>query len=115
MENDVNLLETMIIDAEKQSNLYKPGYFWAAASKVSARKMKEQGITQFRGRSGLVGQGFTDNIVIDPSIIWEVGRLKRFLKPIVDTSLFRKFIIEDFTTRINKWYKKSNLYEDYFL
>ena len=59
VENDLNLLDAMMLASKKQSNLYKPGKFWAQASKVSARKMKKDGITEFRGRSGLVGQGFT--------------------------------------------------------
>ena len=115
MENNINLLNILMEDVKKQSNLYKPGKFWMQASKVIAKKMKNEGIINFRGHSGLVAQGFTANIVEDPSIIWEVGRLKKHLKKIIDIPIIRKLFINDFTQRIDKNYNKANLYENYFL
>ena len=116
MKNDVELLKAMMADSKKQVDLYQPGPFWFAESIASSKKMEKYGITEFRSRSGLIGQGYTDNICEDPSIIWETGTwIRRFLKKIIDTSFFRRFILLSFTDSIKNYYKKSNLYENYFL
>jgi len=78
--------------------------------------MEKHGITNFRSRSGLIGQGYTDNICEDPSIIWETGTwIRRILKKIIDTSFFRHYILLSFTNKIKSYHRKLNKYENYFL
>lgn len=60
IQEDFHLLETMMADEANAPELYRAGPFWRALTERGVRAMREQGISDFRGRSNPAGWAFTD-------------------------------------------------------
>jgi len=117
MEDDKSLLELMMSDVALQDDRYKPGPYWRHPAVVAAKKIKKSGILHFRSNlSGSIGQGFTDALILDPSILWDHGGiLRRTLKKIVDFKFIRKYIIDHYTNKIDYYNKQLLLYKQYYV
>ncbi len=62
--DDFDLLRSMLDDEQKQSAIYRPGPFWRKLAEDAASRLKETGLSDFRGYSA-VAFGFADCINID--------------------------------------------------
>lgn len=65
LEDDLELLDIMLVDAEHQQPLYNPGPYWAAKARNAAKEIKKYGIADFRGSTNLIGMSYADNLCID--------------------------------------------------
>jgi putative sugar O-methyltransferase len=117
MKDDTKLLNLMMKDMSQQKEIYKPGPYWMNSAIVAAQKMESHGILNFRSHlSGSIGQGYTGCLILDPSIVWNRGRLpRRILKKILDNKLVRKYVIKYFTDKIESYEDQLSLYRDYFI
>lgn len=77
-ENDTALLAQMLADEASQSDLYKPGPYWAPYQRRVIAAIHRHGIAQFR-RQADICKGFADPGIIWPSDLWWgwKGDLKR--------------------------------------
>ena len=67
LEDDLDLLTSMVNEMGKQQEHYHPGPYWKNKTKVSVNALKKFGLTGFRGFVNPVGQSYTDNILTDVS------------------------------------------------
>jgi putative sugar O-methyltransferase len=63
--DDPELLNSMLADGARQSQLYKPGPYWSTKSQIAARQIKRLGLSDFRGASSLIGVSLADSIHVD--------------------------------------------------
>ena len=78
IEEDLQLIDEMLSDCQLQSELYRAGPYWEANARASAREIKAFGLANFRGMTNLIGQGFTDCVVLDwRNYLYRSGPLRR--------------------------------------
>jgi putative sugar O-methyltransferase len=117
MTNDIDLLDLMTKKMMDQKDFYKPGEYWLHKIKSSTKKMSGYDINQFRSNmSGTVGLSYTDSEVIDPSLIWDGGKIhRRLLKKIIDTKIFRRLIIDKYMKIIHDKHDEITKYRNYLI
>lgn len=96
--DNVRLLELMLDDGRRQAGVHRPGPYWERAAEFAALAMRERGLSGFRSSgSGLIGQGYTDGVSLDPTVAWTKGRWpRRALKRIVDVPFVRRTVFKAF-------------------
>ena len=117
MEDDNELLKTLLLDSERQVDIYRPGEYWRRSTQVSAKNMLQRGITNFRSSSsGTIGQGYADCLVLDPAVMWEVGGVTAKLRKWIATrSSVRKYFLRPYLAQIEALHAKREAYENHFL
>lgn len=96
--DNVPLLELLLDDAGRQSGVHRPGPYWERSARFAARAMRERGLSGFRSAAGgLVGQGYTDGVSLDPTLPWAKGSWpRRALKALVDRPAVRRLLYKAF-------------------
>ena len=65
MLNDIQLLELMLKDMNKQEAIYNPGPYWKKYAKRTAHAIRKEGLNSFRS-SVAISKGFADVAIDDP-------------------------------------------------
>lgn len=62
---DESLLDSMLKDAARQKDLYRPGPYWLRKTRNTAAQIRRHGISDFRGANSTIGLSFTDSVYLD--------------------------------------------------
>ena len=65
IEDDFELLDLMVRDANKVDKIYKPGPYWLFKSMSTVRELKKFGLSEFRGSVNGAGTSFCDIAMVD--------------------------------------------------
>ena len=61
MIKDIKLLNKLIEDGSKFSQLYQPGIYWKTKNIQTYKEILKKGINKFRGSDNRIGESFSDN------------------------------------------------------
>ncbi len=61
MLNNAELLNILLKDSKKVSEIYKPSKYWKKKNNQARKEIKKKGIQNFRGVDNNIGESFTDN------------------------------------------------------
>ncbi len=114
MTKKIKLLEKLIKDSSKTTNLYKPSPYWYKKNVQSYEEIKKKGIYNFRGSDNNIGHSFSDNQNLN--ILNDYyGGLRGFLKLIFENSPFIRSIFLRQITLTSSFKKLLNLYKSKYL
>jgi len=65
IEDDFELLDLMVSDANEVAEIYKPGPYWIKKTKSAVKELKKFGLSDFRGPVNCAGTSFSDNAIVD--------------------------------------------------
>ncbi|RJP19986.1 MAG: putative sugar O-methyltransferase [Candidatus Omnitrophota bacterium] len=124
MIDEPDLLNLMLDDESKQSELYKPGPYWQGYRRRIVKAIKKHGIGQFR-RTPAIGKGFADVIPSDPFQLYgENNSIKNSLARMITQAPKMRSIFQLYQNQIDLYIRsymryKSEYYEckykDWFL
>ena len=85
LEDNIDLLNTMLADSNSQPPLYKPGPYWEVRARNAASEIRRCGIKDFRGSANLIGLSYTDNLFLDYRDAFNHGVAPRIAKLVSKT------------------------------
>ena len=82
IEDDFELLDLMVSDANKVDEIYKPGPYWMNKTKSAVKELKKFGLSEFRGSVNCAGTSFADNAIVDRRGSYNFGITRSILAKI---------------------------------
>jgi putative sugar O-methyltransferase len=109
IENDYELLNLMVEDAENLEGIYKPGPYWADKIKLAVKEIKKFGLSDFRGYKNGLLTSFGDNAALDTRTNYNFGIRSIFKKINQDIYPFNRM----FNSQVKLTYKYFYELNDY--
>jgi putative sugar O-methyltransferase len=69
MQDEIELLRSMMGDQDRQSSIYQPGPYWRGYQQRTARAIERHGLSDFRARAD-IGKGYADTLTTSPDEQW---------------------------------------------
>ncbi len=103
LSDDKNLFNELTKDASAQNQLYKPGKYWIAKTQKAVKEIKNNGLSNFRSSSSVIGMSYADNPLLDYRIFLNNGLGVRSLRLIFE-KIFPFNFLYDNQVRITAGY-----------
>jgi len=117
VDDDPTLLDIMMRDLRLQKGVYRPGPYWRRTAHAAAKEMQRSGIRGFRSqRSGVIGQGYSDGLILDPSLCWKLGSLpRRMLGALLHLRWVKSAVTDEFVRYIASLQRDLEAYRAAFI
>ena len=115
IEDDFELLDLMVSDANKVDEIYKPGPYWMNKTKSAVNELKKFGLSEFRGSINCAGMSFSDNAIVDRRGSYNFGITRSILAKIYrDVYPFNR-IFDSQVSLTTQYYNSMIKYQSDFL
>ncbi len=115
IEDDFELLDLMVSDANKVDEIYKPGPYWMNKTKSAVNELKKFGLSEFRGSVNCAGTSFSDNAIVDRRGSYNFGITRSILAKIYrDVYPFNQ-IFDSQVSLTTQYYNSMIKYQSDFL
>ncbi len=114
MQNDPDLLRTMMEDLGDQDGLYRPGPFWEGYSSRIVKAIRSDGLNGFRANSR-IGKGYADTANINPFdlMTFDTWKLKIY-KMIYEFPFIRKRLFDPFIESCERQFQKTKSFRSLY-
>lgn len=113
MKNEIDLLDAMIRDQERQNPVYNPGPYWTGYCKRIAKSIRSSGIARFRSNHS-ISKGYADSVGLDPITQFEGTWKLKTLKYLANAPVIRNKLLPNYLKKINAFYNQMSRYRSYY-